>query len=91
MNISFNEDPFARKAQGISKIYHEVLKLMKFSQTRPQVKKMNIEYYDLYYTVIENRDEKENEDDKCEIDFNNFDDFITPKIISIKPSESILK
>ena len=24
MNIKMDEDPFARKAQGISKIYHEV-------------------------------------------------------------------
>ena len=30
MNISFDEDPFAKTAQGINKIYHEVLKLMKF-------------------------------------------------------------
>ena len=52
MNIRFDEDPFARNAQGISKIYHEVLKLMKFLQTKPQVKNMNINYYDLYYTVI---------------------------------------
>ena len=31
MNIRFDEDSFAKNAQGISKIYHEVLKLMKFS------------------------------------------------------------
>ena len=30
MNIRFDEDPFVKNAQGISKIYHEVLKLMKF-------------------------------------------------------------
>ena len=47
MNIRFDEDPFARNAQGINKIYHEVLKLMKFLQTKPQVKNMNINYYDL--------------------------------------------
>ena len=41
MNIRFDEDPFARNAQGVSKIYHEVLKLMKFLQTKPQVKTMN--------------------------------------------------
>ena len=58
MNIRFDEDPFAKNAQGISKIYHEVLKLMKFLQTKPQVKNMNINYNDLYYTVIRNRDEK---------------------------------
>ena len=32
-------DPFAKNAQVISKIYHEVLLLMKFLQTKPQVKK----------------------------------------------------
>ena len=47
MNIGFDEDPFAKTAQGVSKIYHEVLKLMKFLQTKPQVKNMNINYYDL--------------------------------------------
>ena len=30
MNIKMDEDPFAGNAQGISKIYHEVLLLMKF-------------------------------------------------------------
>ena len=55
MNIRIDEDPFAKNAQGISKIYHEVLKLMKFLQTKRQVKNMNINYYDLYYTVIKKR------------------------------------
>ena len=47
MNIRMNENPLAKNAQGISKIYHEVLMLMKFLQTKPQVKNMNINYYDL--------------------------------------------
>ena len=58
MNIRFDQDPFAKNAQSISKIYHEVLLLMKFLQTKPEVKKINISYYDLYYTVIKNRDVK---------------------------------
>ena len=29
-NFRFEEDPFAKNAQGIGKIYHEVLMLMKF-------------------------------------------------------------
>ena len=37
-----HEDPFSRNAQGISKVYHEVFLLMKFLQTKPQVKNMNI-------------------------------------------------
>ena len=42
------EDPFSKDVQGIRKIYHEVLLLMKCLQTKPQIKKMNINYYDLY-------------------------------------------
>ena len=59
-NITFqsnNTDPFSKNAQSISKIYHEVLMLMKNFQTKTQVKNMNIIYYDLYYTVIKTRDE----------------------------------
>ena len=37
-----DEDPFSKNAQGISKAYHEVLLLMEFQQTKPQVKKMKI-------------------------------------------------
>ena len=51
-NIRFGEDPFSKNSQGISKVYHDVLLLMKFLQTKPQVKNMNTTYYDLYYTLI---------------------------------------
>ena len=44
MNIKFDEDAFNKNAQGFSKIYHEVLKLVKFLQTKPQVKNMNINF-----------------------------------------------
>ena len=30
-----NQDPFSRNSQGLGKIYHEVLFLMKFLQTKP--------------------------------------------------------
>ena len=59
MKIRKDEDPFSKNAQGVGKIYHEVLLLMKFLQTKPQVMKMNNNHYDLYYTVIKNRDDKE--------------------------------
>ena len=75
MNVKIDEDSFARNVQGYSKIYHEVLLLMKFLQTKPQVETMNIEYYDLYYTVIKNRKEIVN-DDAYENDDINFTDFI---------------
>ena len=57
MNSRFDEDLFAKNAQSNSKFYHEVLLLRKFLQTKPQVKNMNFNYYDLYYTVIKNRGE----------------------------------
>ena len=90
-----NEDPFAKNAQGISKIYHEILLLMKFLQTKPQIKKMNINYYDLYYTVIKVREENKDIDNQYENDENeyiNFTDFINPNhYIGIKPRETILR
>ena len=45
-----NEDPFAKIARSICKINHEVLLLMKFLQTKPHVKNVNVKNYDLYYT-----------------------------------------
>ena len=42
-----DEDSFAKNAQGMGIIYHEVFLLMKFLQTKPQVKNMNINYDDL--------------------------------------------
>ena len=90
-NFQTEEVPFSKNAQGISTIYHEVLLLMKFLQNKPQVKKMNINYYDLYYTIIKNRDEKKIMNDN-ENDYNNPIDFITPNhYIGIKPREKIMK
>ena len=51
-DFQFQEGPFNKIVQGFGKIYHEVLFLMKFVQTKPQVKNLIINYYDLYYTVI---------------------------------------
>ena len=78
LNIRFDEDPFAKNVQGISKIYHEVLLLMKFLQTKPQVKIKNNNYYDLYYTVIKNRDENEIVDNQYENEFICLNDVIIP-------------
>ena len=65
---------------------------MKFLQTKPQVKNMNVNHYDIDITVIQKRDKKEIEDDNYENDYFNFIDFITPNHnISIKPREKILK
>ena len=84
------EDPFAKNAQSFGKIYQEIFLLVKFLQTKPQVKNLNINYYDLYDTVIKNRDEKEIVN--IENEYYNFNDFITPNhYIEIKPREKILK
>ena len=58
------QDPFSKNPQGVSKIYHEVLLLMKCLQTKPQVKDMTINYYDLYYTVIKLRDKNKDIDNQ---------------------------
>ena len=63
-NFQTQEDPFARNVQGISKICHEALLLMKILQTKPRVKNMNIKYYDLFYTVIRTRDENKDIDNQ---------------------------
>ena len=90
-----DQDPFSKNAQGVSKIYHEVLLLMNFLQTKPQVKNMNTNYYDLYYTVIKTRDENKDIDNQYENDENdyiNINDFITPNhYIGIKNDNVILK
>ena len=50
---------------------------MKFLQTKTQVKKMKISCYDLYYTVIKSRKEKDNQ---CENDFISLSDVIIPNL-----------
>ena len=87
---TYHEDTFGKNAQGVSTIYLEVLLLMKLLQTKPKVKNMNINYYDLYNTVIRIRDE--NKDIDKENDYINFNDFITPNhCVGIKPRETILR
>ena len=93
--IQTQEDPFAKNAQGISKIYREVFLLMKFLQTKPQVKNMNNNYFDLYHTVIKTRDENKDKDNQYENednDYFNFNDIITPNhYIGIEKNIEILK
>ena len=87
-------DPFSKNTKGVAKIYHEVLLLMEFLQTKPEVKNMNINYYDLYYTVIKTRNENKDIDFQYEddyhdyIDINNF--IITPNHhIGINPRDTL--
>ena len=92
---TYQRDPSSKNAQGISKIYHEVLLLMKFLQTKPQIRNMNINYFDLYYTKIKTRNENKDIDNQYENDENDYidiNDYITPNhYIGIKPRETILK
>ena len=56
-NIRMDKDPFCKIARGIIGIYHELLLLMKFLPSKPEVNNVNNNYYDLYYSVIKNRDD----------------------------------
>ena len=42
--FQFKGDVFSEGAQGTSRIYHEVIKFLKFLHTKPQVKNMNVNY-----------------------------------------------
>ena len=69
---------------------------MEFLQSEPDVKIMNINYTDLYYTVIKTRDENKNMDNQYENDYNDYIDIndflITPNhYMGIKPRETILR
>ena len=59
-NFQFEEDPSSKNVEGVAKIYHDVLMLMKFLQIKPSVKKTNIRFYDLYYTVNKKQRRKKN-------------------------------
>ena len=90
MSVRKDEDPFAKSVQGNDKTYHEVLLLMKLLQTNPPVKKMN-KYYDLYYTLIKNRDDKEIVDGQYKNLFIFLNDIAPNHNISIKPRKTTLK
>ena len=93
-NFQTQQDPFSRNAQGISRIYHEVLFLMNFLQTKPQVKNMNTNYHDLNYTVIKTRGKHKDIDYQYENDKNeyiNFNEIVPNHYIGIKPRETILR
>ena len=66
---------------------------MKILQTKPQVKNMIINYYDLYYTVIKNRDANEVVNDKfenIEIECMNFNDITTPNIYIGRKNDNVM-
>ena len=67
-SFQFKENPFSKSAEGSSKSFHEVSLLLKYLQTKRQVMNMNKIYYDLYYTVIKNREDKEIVNDENEND-----------------------
>ena len=93
-NFQTQQDPFAKNALGISKIYHEVLLLMKFLQTKPQIKNMKINFYHLYCTVIKVRDVNKDIDNQYQNDeneYNNFNDIVPNHYFEIKNNNEILR
>ena len=91
MNIRIDEDTFTRNAQGFSKNYHEVLLLTKFPQTKPQVKNVNDNFYDLNYIVIKNIVEKEIVNGQHENDYINFKDIVPYHYIGRKKNNEIIR
>ena len=49
--FQFEEDLFANNVQGIRKLFHEVKKNLNSLETKPQLKNMITNYYDLFLTV----------------------------------------
>ena len=91
---SNNINPFSKNAQGIGKIFHEVLLLMEFLQTKPDIKNMKINYIDLYYAVIKTRTENKDKDNQYEDDYHDYIDIndfiITPNhYLGIKPRDTL--
>ena len=86
----FEEIHFSKNVQSIGKIYYEVLFLTKTVQTKPQVKNMNINYYDLYYTVVKKRYEDEVLNDKYENNYIFFNDIVPDHYIGRKNNNEIL-
>ena len=64
----FEEDPFSRNGQTIGKTFQVISIFMKILQIRPRDLSMNLNFYDLCFTVIENL----TEDDKIEISDESF-------------------
>ena len=68
--------------------------LKNFLQTKPQIKERNINYYDLYNTVIRIRNENKDIDNQYENDYHDYIDinnYITPNhYIGIKNNNEIL-
>ena len=57
-NFQFERDPSCKNVEAISKIHQKLLLLMKFLETKPEVRNMKNIYFDLYYTVIKNRNDE---------------------------------
>ena len=67
---------------------------MKFLQSKPQVRNMNINYYDLYYTVIKTRDENKDidtQDENDDNDYINLNDIVPNHYIGIEKNNEILR
>ena len=81
--FQFEEDVFSKNAEVFSKNYHEVLLLLNFLQTKPQIRCVKYNCYDFCYTGIKIRNDKEivNDENENNKDYINFEDLITPNIM----------
>ena len=70
--FQFQDGPFSKNVQSIGENFSEVTIQLKILTEKLHVKKRNIKYYDLYYTVIKNKLEKQLEDDENVIDIYDF-------------------
>ena len=92
--FQFEEDILSKNVKKIRENYHGVLLLMKISQTKPQVRSVNIKCYDLFSTVIKNRVDQEiaNDHYRNDKDYVYYDDFIIPNFdVGIKLCETSLR
>ena len=90
--FQFEGDPLSENPESEINNYDRILFLIKNLQTKPQLKIMNSNYYDLYYTVIKNRDEKEVVVDDDENNDYLHDKFVMPNYdLGDKPHETKLR
>ena len=64
--FQFIEDPFSKNPEIISKLFHEVLLLLKLLQTKRQIKSMKSNSSELFYTVNKKRVGKQFVNDEFE-------------------------
>ena len=83
------EDPFSKNVERFGKLYHKVFFLMRFLQTKLQVRNMKNNIYDSYYTVIKNRDDEEVVNNRYQDNENDYIDFLDLSLLISTLEEKI--